>query len=161
MDFPIGDLLDEDACYYRLLTWIHPKGLACPDCHRDDRLRIHRRKREPVVDYRCGHGGRVFNAFTGTALQGIHYRPRTILLILRGIAPGVPTAQWARELNCHRSHLLVLRHKLQDLAFRFRDRLPLDDPVVEADEAYQNAGEKGVPHLDPEDPPRRRGNQVP
>lgn len=24
---------------------------------------------------------------------------------------------------------------------------------------YQNAGEKGVPHRDPEDPPRRRGNQ--
>jgi transposase-like protein len=32
--------------------------------------------------------------------------------------------------------------------------------VVEADEMDQNAGEKGVPHEDPEDPPRRRANQV-
>ena len=32
---------------------------------------------------------------------------------------------------------------------------------MEADEASQNAGEKGVPHRDPEDPPRRRANQAP
>ena len=30
---------------------------------------------------------------------------------------------------------------------------------VEADEMYQNAGEKGIPHLDPDDPPRRRANK--
>ena len=30
----------------------------------------------------------------------------------------------------------------------------------EADEAYQNAGEKGVPHTDPADPPRRRANKA-
>jgi hypothetical protein len=24
---------------------------------------------------------------------------------------------------------------------------------------YQNAGEKGIPHLDPGDPPRRRANK--
>lgn len=33
------------------------------------------------------------------------------------------------------------------------------DLVVETDEMFQNAGEKGVPHLDPLDPPRRRANQ--
>jgi transposase len=161
MDFPIDDLLDEDACYERLLNWIHPEGLTCPGCHRDDRLHIHRRDREPVLDYRCGHCGRVFNAFTGTALQGTHHRPSTLVLILRGIAQGVPTAQLARELNCDRGQLLALRHRLQDGAVHFRDHLPLDDPVVEADELYQNAGEKGVLHPDPDDPPRRRANQVP
>ena len=30
---------------------------------------------------------------------------------------------------------------------------------MEVDELYQNAGEKGQKHLDPDDPPRRRGNQ--
>ena len=35
----------------------------------------------------------------------------------------------------------------------------VSDPVTEADEMYQNAGEKGMPHLDPEDPPRRRANK--
>ena len=87
-------------------------------------------------------------------------RPRELVLILRGFAQGVPTAQLARELECDRSELLDLRHRLQDLAFRNRDLMPLDDPVLEADETYQNAGEKGVPHLDPEDPPRRRANKA-
>lgn len=35
----------------------------------------------------------------------------------------------------------------------------MSDPEVEADEMYQNAGEKGIPHLDPNDPPRRRANK--
>ena len=38
--------------------------------------------------------------------------------------------------------------------------MPLDDPVLEADEAFQNAGKKGMPHLDPEDPLRRRANKA-
>jgi hypothetical protein len=161
MDFPIVDLWDEEACYRQLVTWLHPQGLACPDCHPADRLRIPRRDRQPLLDSRCGHCGRVFNAFTATALQGTHHRPAALIRILRGIAQGVPTAQLARALHCDRGPLLALRHRLQDRAFRFRDRLPSDDPVVEADEAYQNAGEKGVPHVDPQDPPRRRGNPVP
>jgi transposase len=161
VDFPIVDLLDDDACYTQFVAWLHPDGMSCLGCGRADRLRVHRRRHQPVVDSRCGHGSRVFNAFAGTALQGIPYRPGAILLILRGIAQRVSTARLAGELNCDRGHLLALRHRLQDLAFRSRHRLPLDDPMVEADERYQNAGEKGVPHLDPLDPPRRRANPVP
>jgi transposase-like protein len=124
-------------------------------------MAVHRRRRPPVLDHRCGHCGRVFNAFTNTTLHGVKRRPSELVLIVRGIAQGVPTAQLARELGCDRSELLNLRHRFQDLAFRNRDRMPLDDQVLEADEAYQNAGEKGVPHLDPEDPPRRRANKIP
>lgn len=142
MDFPITDLLDEDACYAKLVTWLHPEGLACPRCHCADGMRVHRRHRAPVLDYRCGHCGRVFNVFTETALHGLRRRPSELVLIVRGFAQGVPTAQLARELECDRSELLALRHRLQDLAYRNRDRMPLDDPVLEADETYQNAGEK-------------------
>jgi transposase-like protein len=160
MGFPITDLVDEDACYAKLVTWLHPEGLACPRCRRADRMRSPRGRRAPVLDYRCGHCGRVFNAYTGTALHGLR-RPGELVLIVRGFAQGVPTAQLARELDCDRSQLLELRHRLQDLAYRNRDRMPLDDAVLEADEAYQNAGKDGVPHRDPEDPPRRRANKVP
>jgi transposase-like protein len=142
MDFPITDLMDEDACYATLVDWLHPDGFACPRCHQGDRMAVHRRRRPPVLDYRCGHCKRVFNAFTGTALHGVKRGPVELVLIVRGIAQGVPTAQLARELGCDRSELLNLRHRLQDLAFRNRDRMPLDDEVLEADEAYQNAGEK-------------------
>src|SRR3954454_24186941 len=160
MDFQISDLMDEGACYVKLVAWLHPDGFACPRCHHGDRMAVHRRRRPPVLDYRCGHCGRVFNAFTDTALHGVKRRPAGLVLIVRGFAQGVPTAQLARELGCDRSELLNLRHRLQDLAFRNRDRMPLDDEVLEADEAFQNAGEKGVPHLDPEDPPRCRANKV-
>jgi transposase len=37
---------------------------------------------------------------------------------------------------------------------------PLPDAVTEADEMYQNAGEKGHKHSHPDDPPRRRANKV-
>lgn len=142
MDFPITDLMDEDACYQKLVSWLHPGGIACPRCRRTDRIHVHRRHRAPVLDFRCGHCRRVFNAYTGTALQGTKRRPAQLVLILRGVAQGVSTAQLARELDCDRSELLGLRHRLQDSAFRNRDRMPLDDGVLEADEAYQNAGEK-------------------
>jgi transposase-like protein len=142
MDFPITDLMDEQACYSQLVDWLHPDGLACPRCHRDDRMAIHRRGRDPVSDFRCGHCRRVFNAFTDTALHGIRRRPRELVLILRGFAQGVPTAQLARELACDRSELSNLRHRLHGLAFDDRDIRPLEDRVLEADETDQNAGEK-------------------
>jgi transposase-like protein len=142
MDFPIADLMDEDACYARLMTWLHPDGLACPRCGANDGLHVHHRHRGPVLDYRCRGCRRVFNAYTGTALQGTKRRPVQLVLIVRGFAQGVPTAQLARELGCDRSELLAFRHRLQESACRGRDRAPLGDRVLEADEAYQNAGEK-------------------
>jgi transposase len=158
MDFPIADLMDQDACYHKLVGWLHPDGLDCPDCKTDDHLRVHRRHRAPVLDYRCTACGRVFNAFTGTPLAGTHRTPVEIVLILRGFAQGVPTAQLARELGCDRKHLLEQRHLMQDDAARWLDRNPLGDDVVEADEMFQDAGEKGIEHPDPDDPPRRRAN---
>ena len=161
MDFPITDLMDEDACYAKLVGWLHPDGFACPRCHQGDRMAVHRRRRPPLLDYRCGHCRRVFNAFTDTALHGVKRGPVELVLIVRGIAQGVPTAQLARELECDRSELLNLRHRLQDLAFRNRDRMPLDDEVLEADEAYQNAGEKRRPAPRPRGPATASGEQDP
>lgn len=142
MDFAITELMDEQACYDKLVGWLHPDGLACPRCHGSDTSYAHRRDRAPILDYRCRACRCVFNAFTGTALQGTKRRPVALLLILRGFAQGTSTARLARELACDRLELLRFRHKLQGLAYRFRDLDPLEDSTVEADEAYQNAGEK-------------------
>jgi transposase len=159
MDFPIQSFMDEDACYKFLLDLLHPEGLSCPRCRARDEFIIHRYYREPVLDYRCRACGRVFNAWTGTVFQGTHYRPSMLVLLIRGFAQGVSTAQLARELGCSRRNLLKLRHEYQSMAQSSLDRGPLNDPEVEADEMYQNAGEKGVPHPDPDDPPRRRANK--
>ena len=145
MDFPVADLMDERACYDYLVSVLHPRGLACPGCGAADRLGVHRRHRDPVVDHRCRACGRVFNAFAGTPLAGTSRRPSQIVLVLRAVAKGESTAGLARELGGSRPHLLRLRHRLQanaaDWLARF-DAGPLPDATVEADEMYQNAGEK-------------------
>src|SRR5262249_9427888 len=79
MDFPLKDYLDEGACSRRLVALLHPNGLACPRCGRGQHLGVHSRHREPVLEYQCGDCGRVFNAWTGTTLQGTHRPPREIL----------------------------------------------------------------------------------
>jgi transposase-like protein len=144
MDFPLLDLMDPGACYQRLLDLIHPDGLTGPRCGGGrDRYNIHRRRaRSPVVDYRCKDCRRVFNLFTATAWQGTRRSPAAILLILRGFTQGTSTAKMARELAASRRHLLELRHQVQARAAAACDRTPLPDDAAEADEMYQNAGEK-------------------
>jgi hypothetical protein len=112
------------------------------------------------LDYACRGCGRVFNAFTATALAKRQLSPAQALLFLRGVAQGVSTAQLSRELGRARSCLLDLRHKLQAHAEAALDRSRLPDAIVEADQMYQNAGKKGVKHAHPSDPPRRRANQL-
>ncbi len=45
MDFPITDLMDDDACDAKLVAWPHPDGFAFPRCHEGDRMAVHRRRR--------------------------------------------------------------------------------------------------------------------
>ena len=144
MDFPLTSLMDEEACYLRLLEILHREGLTCPRCG-GDRLGVHRRHRAPVLDYRCRDCRRVFNAYTGTALQKTSRPPSALVLLLRGIAQGTSTARLARELGCDRMKLLALRHKLQDHAVAGLEPAVLPDATVEADECYVNAGEKRYP----------------
>src|SRR5262245_17535240 len=152
MDFSLIDYLDEDACYTKLVELLHPHGLACPRGGERQHLGIHRRHRAPVVDLQCGTCGRVFNAFTGTSLQGTHRRPSQLLMILRGVAQGTPTAQLARESGCDRMELLALRHRLQECARLRLDRKPLDDAVGEDGEKAQEPGEKRAPARRPRRP---------
>jgi transposase-like protein len=160
MDFPIAELMDEGACYAELLTWLHPDGLACPRCGAREGLGVHRRHRAPILDYRCKACRRVFNAFTGTALQGSRRSVDELMLILRGFAQGVPTARLARELGCDRKELLTLRHRLQHAAWRYRGQSRMGDSVAEADEMYQNAGEKRYPAPRPRRPAAAAGQQA-
>jgi transposase len=158
--FSTCGLMDENKCYEFLVEILHPNGTCCPLCEKPvEQSKVHRRDRAPVLSFRCDCG-RVYNAFTGTVWQGSHHDCCTIVYILQGIAQGKPTLHLAEELNIDRKHLLERRHRIQELAERACDRSHLADDVTEADEMYQNSGEKGVPHLDPEDPPRCRANQV-
>ena len=71
-----------------------------------------------------------------------HEQAVQIVQLLHGITQGRPTLPLAREMGVDRKHLLIRRHHLQELAARARPDEPLPDHAVEADEMYQNAGEK-------------------
>lgn len=159
MRFPIQDLLNQEECYQYLLDVLHPEGLICPEGHPLPAEQApHDREREPIVNYRCRNCGAVYNIFTNTILQGTHYDSCTIVLMLRGFAKGVPTQMLADELELDYGTVLKWRHRLQEQALVPTEEETLPDEQVEADEMYQNAGEKGDDHDDPDDPPRQRAN---
>jgi transposase-like protein len=114
--FPIQSLMDEQACYEYLRSVLHPQGLHCPQGHPlPAEQGAHDRHRAPLLDYRCQTCGAVFNLFTNTIWSKARYSCATIVLILRGVAQGVPTAHLARELGIDRTHLLEHRHEIQKL----------------------------------------------
>jgi len=157
--FPISDLLNPEECYDYFLHVLYPEGLRCkngrplpPD------QAPHDRSRAPLVGYRCRVCGNVFNLFTNSVWEGTHYDCTTIVLVMRGFAQGTPTLQLAEELDLDYGTLLERRHQIQQLALDHKPTETLPDEVTEADEMFQNAGEKGEKHGDPDDPPRRRAN---
>jgi hypothetical protein len=87
-------------------------------------------------------------------------RPATIVLLLRRIAKGESTARLARELHIDRKRRGKLRQHIQTNLY---DTLPgerMSADAFEADQLYQNAGEKSMPPRDPRDPPRRRATKA-
>lgn len=158
--FPITNLLNEQESYNYLLNILHPQGLRCPHGHPLPNSQApHMRDHAPIFDYRCRECGAVFNLFTGTLWTGTHFSCPEIVLIMRGFVQGTPTLQLSEELGCNYGNLLNIRHKIQADAFLNRKTQPLTDTVSEGDEMFQNAGEKGEFHPNPEDPPRRRANK--
>src|SRR5215210_6020748 len=144
MDFPLADLLADELSEQWLLKHFHPKGLKCPHCvARPSRARPFRRtRRSQVTVYRCHECHGLYNAYSGTVFQARHLRPSQVVLLLRGVCKGEPTAGLARELGMPRSTVHGLRQQLQQNAQAMQPGTPLPDDVTETDEMFQNAGEK-------------------
>jgi hypothetical protein len=131
IDFPITELLDDATCVAWLEQHLHPTGLVCQ---------------------------RTYTILTGSVFAKARQSPATIVLLLRRIAKGESTARLSRELDLDRKRLGDLRQQLQ---LNLYDTLPgelMTGTTFEADELYQNAGGKSMPHPDVADPPRRRAN---
>jgi transposase-like protein len=158
MDYAIDNLLDEDRCYAHLVDHFHGGQLDCPTCRRSN-ARVHHRRRQPVVQFQCLGCKTYFNVFTGTAFQGTRWPCSKIVMILRGFLKGDSTLSMSREMGLGYRNLLYLRHELMSNAFDKREGELLPDSQTESDEMYQNSGEKGIEHPDPDDPPRRRANK--
>ena len=107
--------------------------------------------------YRWNKCSGVYNLYSGTVFAHKRFRPAQVVLILQGLCKGWTTSQLARELDMSRQRVHAIRQALQASAQLLQPEDVL--PETETDEMFQNAREKGEPHLDPKDPPRRRGNK--
>jgi transposase-like protein len=141
LDFPIDDLLDNTACLEWLEQHLHPEGMRCPRCGAAERRSARRAAAFPA--YRCRACDRFYTVLTGTSFAKTRQTPAKLVLILRGIAKGEPTARLARELGVSRRQMHTLRQRVQSNLYETLPTTPMRDRVVEADELYQNAGEKG------------------
>lgn len=141
--FPFDDLLDTSRIHQWFEEILWPQGPVCPKCGGRDDLRIHSHRHAPILDWRCPKCRRIFNLFTGTIFQGTRHSLPRLFAIIRGIAQGVSTNQLHKELGCAYPRLLNLRHKIQGWVAQAVMKDPaVKSQVTEADEMYQNAGEK-------------------
>lgn len=140
IDFPIDDLLDEEACLNWLENHLHPEGVQCPQCGASQR-RLAQQNRYWSA-WRCKACDRYYTLLSGTIFAKTRQPPAKVVLLLRGIAKGESTARLARELGIGRVRVNELRQRIQGNLLASRRPEPLADDVLEADELYQNAGEK-------------------
>src|SRR2546425_13048467 len=106
IDFPIDDLLDNDACLAWLEQHLHPEGLRCPRRGSPERRPARRAAAFPA--YRCQQCDRFYTVLTGTVFAKTHQSPAKLVLILRGIAKGAPTARLAPALGLCRRQMHTL-----------------------------------------------------
>jgi transposase-like protein len=140
IDFPIDELMKEAACLAWLERYLHPEGLRCPRCGGPERRSFRPQATFPA--YRCKQCDRYYTMLTGTAFAKTHQPPQKLVLLLRGIAQGETTARLARELGLSYKQAQTLRHRVQNNLYEHLPTEPMTDAVFEADELYQNAGEK-------------------
>ena len=143
IDFPIEELMDEGASLRWLEERLHPEGLHCPRCGGGERRLSRQAGRSGAFPgYRCKGCDRYHTILTGTAFEKTHQTPGTLVLLLRGIAKGETTARLSRELNLSRMQTHTLRQRVQENLYASLPVNVLEQSAFEADEMYQNAGEK-------------------
>jgi transposase-like protein len=140
IDFPIGELMDDSICTLWLERYLHPQGLTCPHCGSCTRRLFRAQGHFPA--YRCRACEGYDTLLTGTVFAKPRQRPATLVLWLRGITKGEPTARLARELGVSRKQLHTLRQRVQANLNATAPTDVMSGPAFEADELYQHAGEK-------------------
>lgn len=140
IDFPITELMDDSLCLLWLERHFYPEGWVCPYCGSDDR-RPHRREQH-FPSYRCGTCRRYYTLLSGTSFAKTRQTPSKLVMLLRGVARNEPSAQLSRELKLSYRQTLTLRHRLQQNVADSAPSGTMEGEEFEADELYQNAGEK-------------------
>jgi transposase-like protein len=140
IDFPMTELLDDSFSLMWLERHLHPGGLPCPRCGSTARRLFRVQGHFPA--YRCRACDGYDTLLTGTVFAKTRQRPATLVLLLRGMATGEPTARLARELGRSRKQLHTLRQRLQANLNATAPTTVMSGTACEADDLDHNAGEK-------------------
>jgi transposase-like protein len=138
--FPIANMLDDHACLDWLSAYLHPDGFVRPHCGSQARRLFRRHAFFP--GYRCRTCDGYYTLLTGTVFKKTRQRPATLLLLLRGISKGESTQLLAQDLQLSRKQLHTLRQRIQTNLAETAPMDVMEGTEFEADELYQNAGEK-------------------
>jgi len=144
MDFPLLDICDDELGETWLRKHFHPSGLRCPKCNASVK---HARpfgqtSRSHVTIHRCRLCHTRYTVYTSTVFANKHLRPAQVILLLRGVCKGEPSAGLSRELHLAYDTVHHVRQQLQANALKLQPDTPLLDAITETDEMFQNAGEK-------------------
>lgn len=149
------DQLDALKCAEVLRKFRWKKGVECPACHTRQIGRLNDQNYTEIYRYRCAHCKTTFTDTTGTIFEQSQATLPEWFLCIHLMSVKCSTHEIAEELQ--------LSYKLADSMVKRLGQRFFDNPVaerllghVEIDEAYQNAGEKGVEQTARE--PRRRAN---
>jgi len=140
IDFPIAKRLDDSVCLIWLERHLHPDGFTGPHCGGANGRVFRHQRHFPA--YRCRDCNGYDTLLTGTAFEKTRQRPATLVLLLRGVAKGESTARLARELGLSRKPLYTRRQRVQTNLNGTAPTELMAGTTFEADERYQNAGEK-------------------
>jgi hypothetical protein len=140
IDFPIDELLDDSMGTIWLARHLPPRGRRCPQCGHSERRLFREQGYFPASRGRACAG--YYTRLTGTVFAKTRQRPATLVLRLRGLAKGEPTARLARELGLSRKPLHTLRKRLQANLAVTAPTAMMTGTAFGADELYQKAGDK-------------------
>ena len=140
IDFPITELLSDAECIKWLEAYWHPAGLVCPHCGSEERRLF--REQSWYAAWRCVKCNGYYTLLSRTVFEKTHQRPARLVMLLRGIAKGESSARLSRELEIGRKRVMTLRQRIQNNLYETLPTEVMTGQTFEADEVYQNAGEK-------------------
>src|SRR5262245_47245369 len=100
---PTAEMFATSSCLLCWERYLHPEGLPCPHCHRTERRLFREQGAFPA--YRCRACDGYYTLLTNTVFEKTRQRPATLVLLLRGMAKGEPTARLALELGLSHKQL--------------------------------------------------------
>jgi len=141
MDFPIIELMSEKASEEWIMEYFHPTGVRCPHCGAAwaKAFEFRTTRKSQLTVYQCRACRGIYNLYSGTIFEARQLRPAQVVW---GVLKGESAASLARELGMSRTTITELRQLIQQNAAHLQTEVALNDNVVEADEMFQNAGEK-------------------